>query len=103
MGADGKSCIEDLFEPAVLKTVVDGKRFSLEKQLDTSTEYGKMIFAERVVRQGAATINFDGFQPLLRRIEAAIDHYVAEKAKRPAVATTTTKPAAKRLGAAKTN
>lgn len=102
MGADGKSCIEDLFEPAVLKTIVDGKKFSLEKEIDTSTEYGKMIFAEHVVRQGAATINFNGFEPLLRRIEAVMDHYVTVKAKLTPIATTAAKPAAKRPSAAKT-
>lgn len=98
MGADGKSCIEDLFEPAVLKTLVDGKVFNPDKEHDVPSEYGKMIFADRVVRQGAAAINFDGFEPLLRRIEAAMDHYGGEKAKRaaPVAAASAAKSAAKK-------
>jgi RNA-directed DNA polymerase len=79
-GATHKSCPESFFQPSVLATKIDGKTFNPEKDLDPLTQYGKVIFAERVVRPGAATINFSGFDPILSRIEAVIDHYSKLKA-----------------------
>lgn len=69
--------IESLFEPAVLKTKLDGKTFSRKKEHKSGTEYGKVAFAEGVVRAGAGTIKFDGFEELLTRISQAIEHYAA--------------------------
>lgn len=69
-GGSVKSCMEDLFEPSLRATVVDGKTFNPQKLLDTEAEYGKVVFAEN-----AASINFSGFAPLLQRIVAAMDHY----------------------------
>jgi 5S rRNA maturation endonuclease (ribonuclease M5) len=76
---DGKSSIEDAFEQSVRDTVLDGKKFNPNKKHKADGEYGKQVFAEKVVRAQAATINFKGFAPLLDRLVAAIDDYTEAK------------------------
>lgn len=75
LGASGISCIEDFFEPSLLKTELEGKKFNPDKDYDAGGEYGKTAFAEKVVRANATKINFSGFGPLFDRIAAVIDHY----------------------------
>lgn len=69
------SRIEDFFEPELLAIKLEGKKFNPDKDHGTAGEYGKYIFAEKVVRPNADTIDFAGFAPLLERIAAVIDHY----------------------------
>ena len=79
-GPDNKSCPEDFFDPIVLGTKIDGKNFNPDKEHDAPGEYGKVVFAEGVIRPNANTINFSGFDPLLTRIEAVIEDYAKRKA-----------------------
>lgn len=79
-GKDYKSCPEDFFDSALLATKIDGKTFSPDKEHEAPGEYGKVWFAERVVRPNASTINFTGFDPLLTRIDAVIEDYAKRKA-----------------------
>ena len=74
---DGTSCIEDFFPRSLLETKLDGKTFNPHKEHDAPGEYGKFLFAEKVVRANADTIDFSGFTPLLERIASVIDHYTA--------------------------
>ena len=67
-----ESKIEDFFEPAVMAVLVGGKSFDPSNNLDPMTHYGKKIFAKTVVLPNAATINFDGFRPLLKNLVALI-------------------------------
>lgn len=71
------SCIEDFFERTLLETELDGTKFNAKKENGADGEYGKFAFAEKVVRINAGTINFSGFIPLLERIVAVLEHYVA--------------------------
>lgn len=49
------SSIEDFFEPALLKTKIDKKSFNPdEKKFDENKEYGKVIFATKVVQPNIA-------------------------------------------------
>lgn len=75
LGAAGASCIENLFELSLLETELEGMKFNLKKDHGADGEYGKLIFAEKVVRPNAGTIDFTGFVPLLERIVAVMDHY----------------------------
>lgn len=69
-----QSSIEDFFEPAVLRTQIGLKSFNPdEKTFDESTQYGKAIFAAKIVRPYIDKIKFDRFGPILSRIERAID------------------------------
>ncbi len=76
LGPDGKErMIEDLFEAKVLKAKVDGKVFNRKTKQLTATEYGKTVFAEKVVRANQKSINFDGFRGVLDSFRAAIEDY----------------------------
>lgn len=74
VGKKTKTCIEDLFEPSLLKEKLGGKTFSLGDP-DPNTEYGKQKFVDHVVRPKASTLNWDGFAPLLQRVCDVLDHY----------------------------
>ena len=73
--------IEDCFEKSVRATVLGGKRFNPNSTgFIKSTQYGKEIFARQVVKAKQASINFDGFKPLLKRLDATIEDYAAKLA-----------------------
>lgn len=73
-----KTCIEDLFDASVLATQLDGKKFDPNKKHREAGKYGKTRFAERVIRPNVASIDFSGFAPLLDRIVAVLDDYLAQ-------------------------
>jgi len=77
IGSKGTSCIENLFEPALLKTILDGKKFDPNKKHGEAGKYGKARFAEKVVQPQKDKINFSKFADLLDRIVAALDDYAA--------------------------
>ena len=72
-----ESVIEDFFETAIKGTVLGGKTFTKRNKFDNTQHYGKHIFAEHVVKPKAATINFDGFRPLLTILENIIKDHAA--------------------------
>lgn len=69
--------IESLFDPALLTRVLDGKTFNPKKEHADHTEYGKVVFAEAVVRANAGTVDFSEFEGLFTRIEDVLKHYAA--------------------------
>jgi RNA-directed DNA polymerase len=79
IGAAGTSCIENLYPPEVLATKLDGKAFSLAKEWDSKTHYGKFEFADRVVRSNYKAIDFSQFEPLLGRLLDVIADYPSRK------------------------
>ncbi len=85
-GADNNSCSEDFFHEDLLAKTIDGKTFNRGKESDAPGKYGKVVFAERVVRPHASGSNCAGFDPLLKRIEAVLDDYAKRKAAAPAPA-----------------
>ena len=78
IGTSGMTCIEDLFDSKLRAKPLGGKVFNPKLLKSSSTEYGKTIFAEKVVKPNANKIDFSGFEPLLGRLEAALDHYSAQ-------------------------
>jgi RNA-directed DNA polymerase len=76
-GSNPHSDIESLFEVNLLNEKIAGLRFDPSKQGQDGNTYGKVWFAEKIVRPQKGTINFDGFVPLLNRITAVIDDYSA--------------------------
>jgi retron-type reverse transcriptase len=76
VGKKKKTCIEDMFEPSLLKEELGGKKLNLGTP-NTATEYGKHVFAEKVVRPNAPTLKWDGFEPLLQSLSDVLDHYKA--------------------------
>jgi len=79
IGTAGESCMEDLFEASVLATTLDGKAFNPKDDKDTATQYGKFVFADKVVRPNYDKINFSQFAVILNRILAVMTHYSANK------------------------
>jgi len=80
IGSTGNSIIEDLFAPSVRATKLDGSReLSLAKDCDLKTHYGKIEFADRVVRANYATIDFSKFEPLLDRLVAVLNDYSSKR------------------------
>jgi len=67
--------IEDLFEKKILETKIDGKAFNRGPSIDTKTEYGKIVFAEKVIKANQNAINFDGFKGILDRFKQVIEDY----------------------------
>lgn len=72
--------IEDLFPPSLLAEKIDGKSFDRKKEHGDDSAYGKVIFAEKVVRSKAASIDFSGFLKLLSRVDQCLTHYKTIKA-----------------------
>lgn len=79
--------IEDLFQQALLTTKLNGKTFDPKKDHGDATHYGKVAFADSVVRAGSGAVDFSGLEGLLNRIEGVLKHYKA-------VAAAPTSPAA---------
>jgi RNA-directed DNA polymerase len=76
-----KAAIEDYFEESVRKTRLGEKSFNPdEKSFDKAENYGKHVFADKVVKAQQASIDFAGFRPLLERIDSAIADYAARGA-----------------------
>jgi hypothetical protein len=71
------SSIEDFFDASIKAAVIDGKTFNPGDGFDKDKHYSKKVFAHRVVRPKANTINFSGFRPLLTNLTAAINKHKA--------------------------
>ena len=67
--------IEELFNPTLLATEIDGKLFDPKKMHNDENHYGKVVFAEAVVRANALSVDFSDFEELLLRIEQVLVHY----------------------------
>lgn len=74
------SRIEDCFDAKTKATVVDRKSFDPAKNINTDTHYGKTVFAHKVVRQLAATIDFAGFTPVLDRLALVLEAHAQKNA-----------------------
>lgn len=77
VGGVKETDIECLFDAKTLSHIINGKSFNKAKSINENKEYGKAPFAVEVVAKHCSTIDFSGFQPLLNRIELAIEHYLA--------------------------
>ncbi len=75
---EGKA-IEDLFDPKILRTKIDGKDFNRGKEIDAKKEYGKIVFAEKVVKEKQQHIDFVGFKEVFDRLRLTIDDYRNKK------------------------
>lgn len=71
------SCIEDLFPSKWRKKKLKGKTFNPASKINPKKEYSKEVFAKSVIQANADKIEFSGFDPLLLRITAVLEHYQA--------------------------
>jgi len=73
--------MEQLFEPAVLNTKINGRKLDLSgKETDATKFYSKNEFSIEVIRKHEAAINFNGFKPLLNIIVSVQKDYAAKVA-----------------------
>lgn len=75
LNEERETAMEDLFEQSVLDTIIDGKKFNKSNDECTDTEYGKVVFAVRVVREKASVISFEKFNPIFEAISEIIIDY----------------------------
>jgi RNA-directed DNA polymerase len=71
------SRIEDFFDASIKSTMIDGKTFNPGDGFDKDKHYSKKVFAHKVVRPKADTIDFTGFRPLLTNLTAGINKHKA--------------------------
>jgi hypothetical protein len=74
---EAASKIEDFFGETIKLTVVNGKIFNDGNNIDATQHYGKRVFAHKVVRPKAQTIDFSGFRQLLSNIVEVIKFHKA--------------------------
>ncbi len=79
-GSGAKSCIEDLFDPALFETEIDGKTYDPKKEHGADNKYSKVIFAKRVVMPSINEIDFSKFGKLLSRLESVIEDHESKLA-----------------------
>ena len=73
------TALEQLFEPKVLKTKLDGKDLDLtNKESDGTKFYSKNAFSIEVIQKRQGAISFDGFKPLLDAIVAVQTDYATK-------------------------
>jgi RNA-directed DNA polymerase len=68
-----ETAIEDCFDEQTRAIAVDGKTFDCGNNIDIQKCYGKKVFAHKVVKARADTIDFTGFRPLLANLAKVID------------------------------
>ncbi|WP_204356708.1 hypothetical protein [Aeromonas allosaccharophila] len=73
------TAIEDFFTRDLLDVIVSGKKFNNSNEIDNSKEYGKEIFAKKVIMARKESVDFSGFKVLLNRIVQCIEHYESIK------------------------
>lgn len=66
------SMIEDFFDSDIKSTVLGDKLFDPNNNFDPETHYGKHVFAQKIVRVQADTIDFSGFNAILTNIELVL-------------------------------
>lgn len=70
------TAIEDFFDDSVIKTKLSGKVFNPnQKTFNDKKYYGKNHFAKYVVWHNRKTIDFNGFKPLLGRIDSVLSDF----------------------------
>ncbi len=68
-----EGAIEDLFDENTLKMQVDGKSFNRSKDIDVSNEFGKIVFANKVISAKQNDINFEGFKEVFDGLKSIIN------------------------------
>ena len=67
--------IEKLFDSKVLNYKIGGKKLNLNSKINPDIEYGKIIFAEKVIRENQANIDFSNFQSIFDNFKEILVNY----------------------------
>lgn len=71
------TCIEDMPPKKWRDHKINGMKLNTASKIDPTKDLSKEAFAKSVVKANADKIDFSGFDPLLDRIEKAIQHHAA--------------------------
>ena len=80
-----RTAVEDLFEKKILEIKINGKTFNRNGKIDPEKEYGKIVFAKKVVEAQQDKINFSSFEQILDRFKGVIKDYKHKKESRAEV------------------
>lgn len=72
--------IEDLFDTVTLNTKLNSKIFSHAKTINKEKEYGKIVFAEKVIKVKQKEINFDNFKSVFDKFKLIIKEHSEQNA-----------------------
>lgn len=67
-----EGAIEGLFDESTLKIMVGGKSFNSGKEIDVDKEFGKIVFAEKVISAKQNNISFEGFKEVFDGLKRVI-------------------------------
>lgn len=70
--------IEDLFDEEIINKTIDGKKFSPKSDFDKNKEYGKWIFATKIVQKHRDEINFGNFKMIFDIVNSVLEHFYSE-------------------------
>lgn len=70
------SMMEDFFDLKTKATTIDGKSFDPNNNMNTSTHYGKHVFAQKVIAADPKSVDFSGFAQILANISAIVKTHV---------------------------
>ena len=68
--------MEDFFDLKTKETLIDGKGFDPNNNMNTATDYGKHVFAQKVVAADAKSIDFSGFNGILSNVSSIVAAHV---------------------------
>lgn len=68
-----EGAVEDLFDESTLKLKIDGKSFNRGKEIDVNNEFGKVVFAEKVISAKQNNINFEAFKEVFDGLKGVIN------------------------------
>ena len=78
IGIEGS--IEDLYSKDILDLCIDGKKFNKSNtSFDTEKYYGKLEFAEKIIKKKFSTIDFSGFIDIFQKIQLCEKHFSVNK------------------------
>jgi len=72
---DKNGTIEDLFDETTLNIKLNGKNFNRANSINIETDYGKIVFAEQIVKARQEEIDFSGFRSIFDRLRLIIKEY----------------------------
>lgn len=75
---NNETIIEDYFDQDILNTIHNNRSFSRKSTYNSTTEYGKHVFATEVIKNQSNTISFDKFAGILDRLVLVVGDYEAK-------------------------
>lgn len=61
--------IEDLYEPSITSTILNGKSFTKDNNYDANLYYGKVELLRNVIKKNKLSINYKNFETMLEAID----------------------------------